>query len=118
LQYTPAGGAVTVTTGCTEGIAFLCVEDTGPGIPESERAKVLERFYRIPGTPGDGSGLGLSIVQEVVARHRGVLGIDLPSGHVGTRFCVRFPTVMSSESHTPFSAGIAGADVAPAGAQD
>ena len=118
LHYTPAGGAVTVTTGCTEGIAFLCVEDTGPGIPESERSKVLERFYRIAGTPGDGSGLGLSIVQEVVARHRGVLGIEVPAGHCGTRFCVRFPTVISPASHTAAAAGVAAAGVAPAGARD
>jgi two-component system sensor histidine kinase TctE len=91
LQYTAAGGAVTVRTGCQDGVPFLCVEDTGPGIPESERGKVLERFYRMPGTPGDGSGLGLAIVQEVVARHHGILDIEVPAGHGGTRFCVRFP---------------------------
>jgi two-component system sensor histidine kinase TctE len=67
------------------------VEDTGPGIPESERTKVLERFYRVPGTPGEGSGLGLSIVREVVARHRGAVGIDTPEYHVGTRVRVTFP---------------------------
>jgi two-component system sensor histidine kinase TctE len=91
LRYTTQGGAVTVRTGCRDGAPFLCVEDTGPGIPESERGKVLERFYRVPGTPGEGSGLGLAIVQEVVARHRGVLDIEVPAGHGGTRFCVRFP---------------------------
>lgn len=91
LRYTPAGGTVTVRTGDVEGVPFLSVEDTGPGIPESERGKVLERFYRIPGTPGDGSGLGLSIVQEVVARHSGVLEVGVPARHPGTRFCVSFP---------------------------
>ena len=90
LRYTPAGGTVTVRTGALDDVPFLCVEDTGPGIPDSERAKVLERFYRIPGTPGEGSGLGLSIVQEVVARHHGVLAIDVPAAHPGTRFCVYF----------------------------
>ena len=91
LRYTQAGGAVTVKTGTLEDVPFLCVEDTGPGIPESERGKVLERFYRIPGTPGEGSGLGLSIVQEVVARHNGILKIDVPSAHPGARICVYFP---------------------------
>jgi len=100
LRYTPSGGAVTVKTGCIEGISFLCVEDTGPGIPESERGKVLERFYRMPGTPGEGSGLGLAIVQEVVSRHRGVLDIDSPTGHRGTRFCVRFPWAGGPVEHT------------------
>lgn len=92
LRYTPAGGAVTVRTGADGDIPYLCVEDTGPGIPESERGKVLERFYRIPGTPGEGSGLGLAIVQEVVARHRAVLDVGSVSDHGGTRFCVRFPS--------------------------
>ena len=91
LRYTPAGGAVTVHTGCRDGVPFLCVEDTGPGIPAQERGKVLERFYRIPGTSGEGSGLGLAIVREVVDRHRGTLEIDTPDGAGGTRFCVRFP---------------------------
>ena len=100
LRYTAPGGAVTVRTGCHDGSPFLCVEDTGPGIPESERGKVLERFYRVPGTPGEGSGLGLAIVQEVVARHRGVLDIDVPTGHSGTRFCVRFPAAELSTARS------------------
>jgi two-component system sensor histidine kinase TctE len=91
LRYTPAGGAVTVHTGCRDGVPFLCVEDTGPGIPAQERGKVLERFYRIAGTPGEGSGLGLAIVREVVERHQGTLEIDAPDGRGGARFCVRFP---------------------------
>jgi two-component system sensor histidine kinase TctE len=91
LRYTPAGGSVTVRTGDLEGVPFLCIEDTGSGIPESERGKVLERFYRMPGTPGEGSGLGLSIVQEVVARHSGILDVGVPARHPGARFCVSFP---------------------------
>jgi len=98
LRYTPTGGTVTVGTGCAGDVPFLCVEDTGPGIPEVERDKVLERFYRIPGTLGEGSGLGLSIVREVVARHDGLLEIGAPTGHRGTRFCIRFPTETASET--------------------
>jgi two-component system sensor histidine kinase TctE len=90
LRYVPQGGVVTVRTGSLDGTTFLCVEDTGPGIPESERGKVLERFYRIPGTAGEGSGLGLAIVQEVVTRHHGIVDIDVPAGHGGTRICIRF----------------------------
>ena len=95
LRYTPSGGTVTVGTGCRDNVPFLFVEDTGPGIPVAERGRVLERFYRMPGTPGDGSGLGLSIVQEVVARHQGHLDIVMPAER-GTRFCVRFPNSASS----------------------
>jgi two-component system, OmpR family, sensor histidine kinase TctE len=66
LRYTPSGGSVTVTVRQAGRIAELVVEDTGPGIPAEERGMVLERFYRLPGTGGDGSGIGLSIVREVV----------------------------------------------------
>jgi two-component system sensor histidine kinase TctE len=92
LRYTPSGGSVTVNTGCNgQQRPFLSIEDTGPGIPESERSKVLERFYRIAGTPGDGSGLGLAIAQEVVDRHAGALEIAPRNEHGGTCVRVSFP---------------------------
>lgn len=90
LRYTPAGGSVTVNTGYERDIPFLSVEDTGPGIPVTERSKVLERFYRIAGTPGEGSGLGLAIVQEVVDRHGGILEISDRRESRGTCVRVRF----------------------------
>src|SRR5574340_262979 len=78
LQYTPAGGTVTVRVmGDPFGqVAVLQVEDTGPGIPEAERALVLQPFYRALGTDVDGSGLGLAIVNEVVQRHQAELTIE------------------------------------------
>ena len=69
LEYSPSGGRVTVRTGMRDQRPFLEVEDDGPGIPPVEREKVLERFYRVPGTVGTGSGLGLSIVREIAAAH-------------------------------------------------
>jgi len=87
LRYTPVGGRVTVTTGCDGDVPYLSVEDTGPGIPPAERDKVLERFYRVAGTPGEGSGLGLAIVREVVDRHGADLKIDARNEYSGT--CVR-----------------------------
>jgi two-component system sensor histidine kinase TctE len=91
LRYTPPGGAATVFTGIRDGAPYLSVEDTGPGIAASERSKVVERFYRVPGTGGDGSGLGLSIVKEIVDRHAGSLEIDARGETGGTRVRVRFP---------------------------
>jgi two-component system sensor histidine kinase TctE len=91
LRYTPAGGSITVQTGSDQGVPYLSVEDTGPGIPAEERSKVLERFYRVAGTPGEGSGLGLAIVQEVVDRHHGVLEINARDRSGGTRIRVTFP---------------------------
>jgi two-component system sensor histidine kinase TctE len=69
LEYTPHGGRVTVRTGVRNSAPFLEVEDDGPGIPPAERDQVLERFYRVAGTAGTGSGLGLSIVREIAAAH-------------------------------------------------
>jgi two-component system sensor histidine kinase TctE len=91
LRYTPAGGTVTVVTGCDNETPYLGIEDTGPGIPEAERTKVVERFYRMPGTHGEGSGLGLAIVQEVVDQHGGTFDIDASVGGSGTRVRVTFP---------------------------
>ncbi|HTJ92385.1 MAG TPA: sensor histidine kinase N-terminal domain-containing protein [Pararobbsia sp.] len=56
------------------------VEDTGLGIPKAERARVVERFYRILGRDAEGSGLGLAIVSEIAAMHQGSLEIDDPAG--------------------------------------
>jgi len=98
LRYTPAGGSVTVNTGCDDGVPFLSVEDTGPGIPAAERSKVVERFYRMAGTPGEGSGLGLAIVREVVDRHGGVLEIDNCDERGGTRIRVSFPRSRALEA--------------------
>jgi two-component system sensor histidine kinase TctE len=88
LEYAPAGGRVTVRTGSRDSggnkRAFLEVEDDGPGIPATERDKVLERFYRVAGTPGTGSGLGLSIVREIAAAHSAEIEIGAGEGPGGT----------------------------------
>lgn len=71
LRHTPNGGVITVACGVTMAGAFLSVEDSGPGIPESERVRVFERFYRSLGQGGDGCGLGLAIVREIARQHGG-----------------------------------------------
>ena len=91
LRYTPRGGTITVRTGYDGGRPYLAVEDNGPGIPERERGNVLERFYRLPDVPGDGSGLGLSIVKEAAERHGGAIEIGPGEGGRGTCVRVVFP---------------------------
>ena len=91
LEYVPRGGHITVRTGTRElGAAFIEVEDDGPGIADSERPRVLERFYRVPGTPGTGSGLGLSIVREIAAAHGAVMEIATGSHGKGCRVKIGF----------------------------
>jgi two-component system sensor histidine kinase TctE len=83
LRYGAGGRHVTV--GVSAASPEIYVEDTGPGIPEDERDKVRQRFYRIPGTQGEGCGLGLSIVEEIVRRHAGALVLENRADGTGLR---------------------------------
>ncbi|WP_305908892.1 sensor histidine kinase N-terminal domain-containing protein [Methylomarinum sp. Ch1-1] len=67
----------------------LSVIDDGPGIPAAEVDKIFERFYRIPGSPGNGCGLGLAIVREIADLHQAQLSVDA-SDAGGTRIELRF----------------------------
>ncbi len=93
VEYTQSGGHVTVRSGQLRGEAFLEVEDDGPGIPAAERERVLERFYRMPGTAGTGSGLGLAIVREIAMAHGA--RVEMGEGQAGRGCSVRliFPPV-------------------------
>ena len=91
LKYTAAGGHVTVRSGVEQGHPFLEVEDDGPGIEESARLRVRERFYRLPGSPGTGCGLGLAIVDEIARAHSASFSIGVPAQGRGTRMRIRFP---------------------------
>ena len=91
IEYSQRGGRVTVRTGRNGSHSFVEVEDDGPGIPPQERERVLERFYRVPGTPGTGSGLGLAIVREIAASHGATLAINEGMGRRGCRVGITFP---------------------------
>jgi two-component system sensor histidine kinase TctE len=91
LNYTPAGGRVTVRCGGGESEPYLEVEDDGPGIPEAERGNVRQRFYRLPGSQGHGCGLGLAIVEEIARLHHAAVTIDAGAGGHGTKIRVQFP---------------------------
>ncbi len=75
LKYTPSGAVITVFIAKHENSVRLVVEDNGPGIPERFRVSVFDRFSRLPGSRADGCGLGLSIVREIVLRHKGEVGL-------------------------------------------
>jgi two-component system sensor histidine kinase TctE len=90
FKYTPSGGRVTVRCGYEASHPYLEVEDDGPGIPEAQRPRVLERFYRIPGSPASGCGLGLAIVDEIARQHDARLSIEAGAEGRGTRIRVLF----------------------------
>lgn len=76
LRHTPAGTPISVSLSELAGKATLSIADRGPGVPENERARILERFYRCETsrtTPG--SGLGLSLVSAVAVLHRTTLQV-------------------------------------------
>jgi two-component system sensor histidine kinase TctE len=91
LKYTPAGGSVTASAGERGGKPYVAVEDTGPGIPENERERVRQRFYRLPNSSGHGSGLGLAIVEEIAQLYEAAMSIGSGRNGIGTRVSVEFP---------------------------
>lgn len=103
IRYTPAGGSVHVlVTRRPGGEAVLEVSDTGVGIPESERARIFERFYRGANARAlrpEGSGLGLAIAQTIVREHGARLEIESASSDTGSRFRVIFPPVADTASY-------------------
>ncbi len=92
IRYASPG---VITVGVDPSAAEIHVEDQGPGIAATYRERVLDRFYRIPETPGDGSGLGLAIVAEIVRRHDAVIDITGGEAGRGMRVSIRFKHVVT-----------------------
>ena len=95
LRYTPAGGVVDVAASIEQGRPQLRVSDTGPGIPEAERGRVFDRFYRGEGAQeqsrdGSGSGLGLAIVKSIADRHGATVVLGTPASGQGLDVLVTF----------------------------
>jgi two-component system sensor histidine kinase TctE len=89
LKYCPRGAKVTVAVRLLPGPAIV-VEDTGPGIAEAERSRVVQRFHRGDHANEEGTGLGLAIVHEVALAHAGRFVIGEAAGG-GARFEMHFP---------------------------
>lgn len=90
IRYTPAEGRVTVSLRKAEPDIVLSVEDNGIGIPYSEKEKVFERFHRVLDNAQEGSGLGLSIVKEVLDLHKAQIRVLTPTDGRGTLMQVVF----------------------------
>lgn len=91
LQYSPKGSDVSVIISDQGAYQRISVTDQGSGIPEKEREKIFERFYRVPGTQKPGVGLGLFIVRKVAQIHGGHVAVD-DTYTDGTRFLVHLPS--------------------------
>jgi len=89
LRYSGAGKRVSVIVE-DQPQPTLSVQDDGPGIPEEERVKIFERFYRVEGSSGDGCGLGLAIVEEIARLHGSTVDVSSGADGRGSRFQVAF----------------------------
>jgi two-component system OmpR family sensor kinase len=92
VTHTLAGDAVELGSELRNGRVRLWVQDTGPGVPQHEQARIFERFVRLDRAPaGEGAGLGLAITRAVAEAHGGRVELDSRPG-AGARFTVIIPT--------------------------
>ncbi len=97
IKYTPNGGELRLEIAESEERIVLTVRDSGPGIPEELREKVLQRFYRLDESrSAPGAGLGLSLVNAIARRHKAEL--SLGDNRPGLLVSLSFPVLESTES--------------------
>jgi heavy metal sensor kinase len=97
LKYTPSPGGVQLLLSRAGENAVFAVRDSGPGIAESEQAKIFERFYRVDKARSreqGGTGLGLAIAKWIAIQHRGTIAVKSELG-AGSTFWVELPTAAS-----------------------
>ncbi len=93
IKFTPPGGIIEVSVALEGEWVCVAVSDTGPGIPEEERERIFERFYRGDrARQGSGTGLGLAIAKHIVEGHGGKIWAEQASPSGGARICFTLPT--------------------------
>ncbi len=88
IKFTPEKGRITVKTYVVKEKVYVCVEDTGKGIPENELKNIFERFYKTDKSRSEdrvGVGLGLAIVRNIIVSHDEVIKVESEEG-TGSRF--------------------------------
>jgi signal transduction histidine kinase len=92
LEHSPPPATVTIRVATLGNLPVMSVLDNGPGIPEADRDRVLERFVRLDASRSvPGTGLGLSLVAAIADLHGA--GVALEDNHPGLRVSIRFPPV-------------------------
>jgi two-component system, NtrC family, sensor histidine kinase KinB len=85
VNYSDAGGRITITAKARKHDVCFSVKDTGRGIPKQYLEQILEQFFRVPGQEGEsGAGLGLAIVKQIVEAHHGVVTVRSREGKGST----------------------------------
>jgi two-component system sensor histidine kinase KdpD len=91
LKYSPPGSSIEISAGAEDHRVIVKVHDSGPGIPEQERERVFDKFYRRVTNNIPGTGLGLYIAREIARAHGGEVWIEGDPG-TGSEFRVALPT--------------------------
>ena len=101
VKFGPAGQTVTVGVARDGDSAVLTVDDSGPGVPLAERRRIFKAFERGRETTGTGgAGIGLAVVNEIVAAHHGHVAVEnMPTG--GARFRISLPMTNHSDNAAP-----------------
>jgi signal transduction histidine kinase len=100
IRHTPPGSRVVLRAEPDGGRVRFEVTDQGSGIPAEYRDRVFEKFFRIPGTKGEGIGLGLYISREIVRAHGGEMGLETDPGR-GARFWFTLPVPGAASAPPP-----------------
>jgi signal transduction histidine kinase len=96
IKHSPEGGEILVRAArLNQGEIQFSVVDRGPGVPEEHKARIFDRFFRVPGQKKTGAGLGLSIAREIVLAHGGRIGVKRAVDH-GSDFFVVLEAVQAS----------------------
>jgi signal transduction histidine kinase len=100
IKFTPKEGSIRIWASQQERQIVVCVEDSGPGIPQEYLPKIFDRFWRAPGAKQEGSGLGLSIAKGIVEAHGGMIWAESRSGK-GSSFFFTLPLAdLDGTKHT------------------
>lgn len=89
-MYTPPGSEIEIKTRKSDGHFIFEVLDNGPGIPPEHLPKIFDKFFRVPGSPTGGTGLGLSLVKSIIELHNGTINV-IPRVPNGITFRIDLP---------------------------
>jgi signal transduction histidine kinase len=97
IRHTPAGGSVELRAAPEGDSLRFEVSDSGPGIAAEYVPRLFDRFYRVPGAPSGGAGLGLYICKEIVEAHGGRVGVESEPGR-GSIFWFTLPLARTTNA--------------------